>query len=185
MTTESRTAELGVLDRSAPDPRLRYERRLQHAPELVWRALTEDEHLDAWFPTTIEGERATGAPLRFAFPAELSVPPMEGRVLTFDPPRLLEFVWGPDTLRFELHADGRATRLVFTVTLEAIGKAARDGAGWHVCLENLVLDLNGEAHRAGQDGRWRQVHPAYVAGFGPDAATDGPPQEWEDAYGEP
>ena len=34
----------------------------------VWRALTEAEHLAAWFPTTVEGDYAVaGAPLRFSF----------------------------------------------------------------------------------------------------------------------
>src|SRR4051794_15127554 len=32
-----------------------FERTLPHPPEKVWRALTEAEHLKAWFPTTIEG----------------------------------------------------------------------------------------------------------------------------------
>ena len=33
----------------------------------VWRALTDPDHLQAWFPTTIEGELSAGAPLRFGF----------------------------------------------------------------------------------------------------------------------
>ncbi|HEX3802323.1 MAG TPA: SRPBCC domain-containing protein [Solirubrobacteraceae bacterium] len=183
MSTDSPAGDLGVLDRSGPQPCLRYERRLSHAPETVWLALTEPEHLAAWFPTTIDGERVQGASLVYRFPEELAIAPMEGRVLAIDPPRLLELHWGPDTLRFDLHRDGEATRLVFTVTLEAITKAARDGAGWHVCLEELAFDLAGETDRVGMDMRWRAVHPAYVARLGPDGAVDGPPQEWEDAYG--
>ncbi len=35
---------------------VRFSRRLPHPPEKVWRALTEAEHLAAWFPTTVEGE---------------------------------------------------------------------------------------------------------------------------------
>ena len=46
---------------------LRYERRLAHPPERVWRALTDDAELAAWFPTTIEGQRQSGAALRFSF----------------------------------------------------------------------------------------------------------------------
>ncbi|PZG03110.1 SRPBCC domain-containing protein, partial [Nonomuraea aridisoli] len=44
-----------------PDGRttLRLQRRLPHPPEKVWRAITEPEHLAAWFPTTvtIDGDR--------------------------------------------------------------------------------------------------------------------------------
>lgn len=42
-------------------------RTLRHPPEKVWRAITEPDHLPAWFPTTIDGERRAGAALRFAF----------------------------------------------------------------------------------------------------------------------
>jgi uncharacterized protein YndB with AHSA1/START domain len=47
--------------------RLRFERRLAHPPEKVWLALSEPEHLAAWFPTDIQGDRVAGAPLRFEY----------------------------------------------------------------------------------------------------------------------
>jgi hypothetical protein len=46
---------------------LRFERRLGHPVETVWPAVTEPEHLDAWFPTTIDGLRSAGARLRLTF----------------------------------------------------------------------------------------------------------------------
>ena len=54
--------DLGTLERAGDHSVLRYRRRLSHPPDKVWRALTEDEHLTAWFPTTVEGRRAAGAP---------------------------------------------------------------------------------------------------------------------------
>lgn len=39
----------------------------------VWRALTEERHLAAWSPTTIEGELKPGAPLRFSSAARISL----------------------------------------------------------------------------------------------------------------
>ena len=59
--------ELGTLERDGELCVLRYRRVLPQRPETVWRALTEDAHLAGWFPTTIEGERSPGAPLRFSF----------------------------------------------------------------------------------------------------------------------
>jgi len=35
---------------------LRMERRYPHAVEKVWRAVTEPEHLAAWFPSTVSGD---------------------------------------------------------------------------------------------------------------------------------
>jgi Activator of Hsp90 ATPase homolog 1-like protein len=92
---------------------LRFVRYLPHPPAKVWRALTEPEHLAAWFPTTIDGH------------------------------------------------------------------AARGGAGWHVCLDLLGFDLADAKAPWSQDDRWRAVHRGYLARFGPDAATIGPPAEWE------
>ena len=43
----------------------------------------------------------------------------------------------PDTIRIELEAGGGGTLLRLFDTLEACGRAARDGAGWHVCLASL------------------------------------------------
>jgi uncharacterized protein YndB with AHSA1/START domain len=59
---------------------LRFTRTLAHPVEKVWRAITEPEHLEHWFPSTIEGERTAGAPLRFSFPGD-SVDPIDGEML--------------------------------------------------------------------------------------------------------
>jgi uncharacterized protein YndB with AHSA1/START domain len=166
--------ELGRLNR-APDGRwvLRYRRRLSHPPEKVWRALTEDAHLEAWFPTTIEGARRAGAMLRFSF-RQREAEPFDGEMLTFAPPSLLELRWADDVLRFELEPDGTGSLLRLTVTFPERGKAARDGAGWHVCLERLASVVDGTTLPEGPD-RWRTAHARYVDAFGPEASVIGPP----------
>jgi hypothetical protein len=63
---------------------LRFTRMLAHPPENVWRAITEPEQLAHWFPTTIEGEYAAGAPLRFSF-AEDQYPSFDGEMLVYEP----------------------------------------------------------------------------------------------------
>ncbi len=156
--------------------RLRFTRRLAHPPEKVWRALTEPEHLAAWFPSTIEGDRAPGAKLRFTFPGDI-VEPIGGEMLACRPPELMEFAWGTDVLRFELRPDGTGTVLTLLDTLDERGKAARDAAGWHVCLDHLAADLDGAGpERGAMDGEWKRVHEGYVEQFGPEAATIGPPE---------
>ncbi len=67
-------------------------RDLRHPREKVWRAITEPEHLDVWFPTSIDGDRAAGAPLKFVFPFP-DAPVMEGTMLAYDPPSTIEFEW--------------------------------------------------------------------------------------------
>ena len=168
----------GLLERAGNQWQLRFTRRLTHPPEKVWRALTEAEHLEAWFPTTIEGELAAGAPLRFSH-RDAELPPFEGEMLAYEPPSLIEFRWGPDTLRFELRAAGDGTELTLLDTLEEVGKAARDGAGWHTCLDALAYHLDEHEPPWSSPERWKQVHPAYVEEFGPEAAAIGPPESLE------
>lgn len=174
--------ELGTLERDGQLCVLRYRRVLRQPPETVWRALTEDAHLAGWFPTTIEGERRPGAPLHFSF-REDEAPPFDGEMLVVDAPSVLELRWGDDVLRFELAAEGSGSVLTLTVTFPEYAKAARDGAGWHVCLEQLGYVAAGEKLPFTPSDRWRVVHPDYVARLGPEASALGPPEERERVHG--
>ena len=166
--------ELGQLERSSGRWQLRFTRNLPHRPEKVWRALTEAPHLAVWFPTGIEGERAAGAKLRFVFRGG-EVPATDGEMITYDPPAALEFRWGDETLLFKLKPDGEGSILTFVVAFDELGKAARDGAGWHACLDFLSYRLDGEDPPWTSRERWEHVHESYMERFGPDASTIGPP----------
>ena len=174
--------ELGSLERVGTRSILRFTRRLAHPQHRVWRAMTEDDHLASWFPTTIEGTRAAGAPLRFSF-REAEGEPFDGEMLAFDPPSLMELRWAEDTLRFELEPDGAGCILCLTVTIPEAGKAARDAAGWHVCLERLGYECAGDEPTWRPQERWRVVHRGYVERLGPEASAIGPPADWERAHG--
>jgi uncharacterized protein YndB with AHSA1/START domain len=157
---------------------LRFTRTLAHPQDTVWRAITEPEQLAHWFPTTIEGERAAGAPLRFSFPGG-EAPPFEGEMLAFEPPSLMELRWGPDIVRLELRPTATGTELTLLDALDERGKAARDGAGWHACLDSLEAALSGDPDARDRMGVWREVTAHYVESFGPEAATIGPPEGFE------
>jgi uncharacterized protein YndB with AHSA1/START domain len=166
----------GELEQVEDRWRLRFVRRLPHSPEKVWRAISEPEHLKVSFPTDSEGERATGAALRFVF-REGEGPDIEGRMLVYQPPSLLEFSWGgEEVLRFELEPDEDGTRLTFLDTFDELGKASRDAAGWHACLDVLVYHLAGEELPWKPRERWEEVHDIYVHTFPPEASTIGPPK---------
>ncbi len=169
----------GTLEQTDAGPRLRFTRHLAHSPERVWHAITEPKHLKAWFPQTIVVEPVGGrAPLRFEHP---TVPQatFDGEVLAFEPPRLLEFRWGTDVIRLEVEVegdrDGDGAKLTLLDTIDELGKAARDGAGWHTCLDLLEHHLDGTTPPWSTSDRWRGVHPSYVEELGPEAASIGPP----------
>ena len=145
---------------------LSFERRLSHPVDRVWRAITDPDELQHWFPSkVVVDELAIGAEMRFEFEEmPLEAPStMTGRVTDFDPPRLFGFTWGPpgheDHHRFELQPVGGDTgcALRLTVRLDSRDKAARDAAGWHVCLDRLEEQLGGQ----GMSGEWRGYYDEY------------------------
>jgi uncharacterized protein YndB with AHSA1/START domain len=174
-------ADLGSLARKGDAWQLTFTRQLPHPQEKVWRAVTEPEHLAVWFPQEIVGERRGGARLRFVSSAGDS---FEGEMLVFEPPSVMELTWGTDRLRIELSPSRAGTLLTLTDTFDELGKAARDAAGWHECLDRLAYELEGSTP-PGWGERWRQLHALYVERFGPDAATLGPPEGWEDTVDSP
>jgi uncharacterized protein YndB with AHSA1/START domain len=161
MTSTARDGELVELEDGKVA--VRFERRLAHPPERVWRAITDAEDLAAWFPDTIEGEFAPDAEVRFPKFVEMGLP-ATGRVTEFDPPRLLAYTWGPSILRFELEPDADGCRLVFTDTLPR-EETAKNAAGWEVCLASLEARLAGEEP---PETDWSNLHEHYAGRFGVD-----------------
>jgi uncharacterized protein YndB with AHSA1/START domain len=149
-------------------PALSFERRLSHPIDVVWRAITETDELRHWFPSRVEvDELREGAELTFRFEhMPLDAPStMTGRVTEFDPPRTFAFTWGEDQLRLDLEplAGEDACLLRLTVLLDARDKAARDSAGWHVCLDRLegALDGTEQPEPGSSDERWRDHYEEY------------------------
>ncbi len=152
-----------------------FTRHLAHPVGKVWRAITEPAHLAAWFPTEIHGERAEGAPLRFTFPGGEDDAVFDGEVRIWDPPRTFAFRWGEDEFRMDLAPTPNGTVLTLTHSFDEKGRAVRDAAGWHACLDLLDAALDGVEPDFDPKERWEKVHPMYVEAFGEDAATVGPP----------
>ena len=159
-------------------PALRFERRYAHPLPRVWRAVTDPSEMAAWFPSSVEGERALGAELAFVDESQRAAakeageptrddggPALTGRDVAYDPPNVFSFTWGGELLRFELTPDGDGTVLVFTQLLSHQSVAARNGAGWHQCLAGLDRLLGGGA---ADDGGWQEVYRDYLERIGPE-----------------
>ena len=140
----------------------------------------EDEDLAAWFPTRVEGERTKGAKLRFVFPDDQ--PGGEGEITVWEPPSVLEFRWEADTFRFEVSPTPGGCTLAMSQVFDELGKAARDGAGWSVCLDELAFHLDGQRAPSPARQRWERAHTALIDRYGPETATVGVPEghRWED-----
>ncbi|WP_206184919.1 SRPBCC family protein [Thermoactinospora rubra] len=140
---------------------LHMRRRLPHPPDKVWRALTEPEHLAAWFPAevAIDGNR-----IRFSFGPD-------GVITDRDPPRLFAFTWGEDHLRWEILPDGEGSVLLLTHTFADRYGAASFASGWHICLAALKTHLAGRPQPTDQPTSQAvpdhtALHEHYVHQFG-------------------
>jgi len=154
-------------------PVLRFERHLSGPVATVWKAVTDPEELVSWFPTRIEIERwEVGAPLTHHFDTH-DIEPLPGTVLAWDPPRLVRFTWGEDTITFTL-ADAPDGGTLFVLTEElAANHAARNAAGWDACLARLV--------GAGAPDCWQERFDRYAERFEPVLGPqDGPPPGVDD-----
>lgn len=164
---------MGTLEQASTGWRLRFTRELDHPAERVWRAVTEAGHLAAWFPMRVQGDWVVGGPLTFADPEGRGLE-FTGKVLAYQPPSVVEFSWGPDVLRLEIEPRGAGCTLTLLDTFDELGKAARDAAGWHVCLDLLAEHLDGVMQPTPPRG-WPELNRDYAQAFGPEAATIGPP----------
>ena len=139
----------GRLGRLLPDGGVEYVRHLRHAPEKVWRALTEGDQLQHWFPTdvrVVDGEPRPGAALEMRFWPKtverwsIEEPVTKGELVAWDPPRLLEHTWEGDRVRWQLEPEDGGTRLVLSTWFGDIGEeyVVKSGAGYHLCLDQLT-----------------------------------------------
>ena len=126
-------------------PALEFVRELGHPIDKVWKAITTREHLRSWMPCDIVGDRRQGGTLRLPFWPEVlerhgfDDPGLTGTVRVWDPPRVFEWTWDTDVVRFELQPKGDHTVLTLTTWLS--GKdagTAKTAAGYHVCLDHLA-----------------------------------------------
>ena len=148
---------------------VRFERRLAHAPAKVWRALTETAQLQGWFVEILDYERSDlhfgeGAELTFVAKPEHDLPVGHGEVTRFEPPRLLEYTWDTEILRWELEPDGdTGCRLCFTNVLDDRGTAVTVAPGWHAGLDSLAAFLDG---RQVDWSGWEQLQEDYARALG-------------------
>jgi uncharacterized protein YndB with AHSA1/START domain len=150
---------LGEIIRDGDRVGLRYERRLNHRPERVWRALTDSDQLQHWLPCDIVGPRTAGATIQLPFwPAvadkyNIEEPTLSGTILTWDPPRTFSWMWDTDELTFELEPFDGGTVLTFTTWIDKGPGLASTGAGYHVCFDQLadLLDTDRPAPFIDQD----------------------------------
>jgi uncharacterized protein YndB with AHSA1/START domain len=125
----------GTLETVGDRPALRFERRLNHSIERVWRAVSDPAELARWFVAPVEWGPETGE----AFEAAGQT----GEITELEPPRLIAWTWGGERFRFELSPEGGGCLLVFTHVFDDRALGAQHAAGWETYFKRLDAHLAG------------------------------------------
>ncbi|TDD29560.1 SRPBCC family protein [Kribbella turkmenica] len=147
---------------------LRMRRELRHPVERVWRAITEPEQLAGWFPAAVELDLRLDGPIRFTFEEDPGAPVDEessGVIRACEPPRLLEYTWGTEVLRWELVPTADGCTLHLTATHDDRPGSASFTSGWLLCFDALEKVVGGSAVPAKD---YAVLHEHFVKVYGLD-----------------
>ena len=153
----------GTLETVDNRPALRFERRLAHPAERVWRAISEPAELERWFLGPVHWTPEAGESFEAMGQA--------GEVREVEPPHVLAWTWGSEDFRFELTPDGEGCVLAFTHVFEDRSLGAQHAAGWESYFSRLDAHLAGgflsvdDAHAPAPE-----LHERYAERFGLDPA---------------
>ncbi|MDB4908017.1 MAG: polyketide cyclase [Gemmatimonadetes bacterium] len=145
-------------------------RELHHPPSKVWRALTERDQLHEWAPFDADRDLDSPGPLKLSTVGAPVTQVSDSIVKRADAPKLLEYTWGGNEMRWELAPTAAGTRLTLWHNIDR-NYIAMGAAGWHICLD--VLDhlvggdplgriVGGEAMKF----EWKRLNSEYGAQFG-------------------
>jgi len=147
-------------------------RELAHPPELVWEALTDPEQLRHWAPYDSDQNLGTVGSAKLSTVGAPQALVSETEIKRADAPRLLEFNWGGQDIRWQLEPLGAAgTRLTLWHNIDR-RYIAMGAAGWHICLDVLAsqLALQPIGRMVGMEVMkfegWQRLHSEYAKLFG-------------------
>lgn len=146
-------------------------RELRHPPEKVWQALTDPAQLREWAPFEADGSLgAEGSTVKLTTVGTPAPHISETKVTRADAPKVLEFNWGNQDIRWELEGSGGGTRLTLWHNIDR-RYISMGAAGWHICFDVLDRLLSGNplgrmvAGDAMKFGGWQRLHAEYTKQF--------------------
>jgi uncharacterized protein YndB with AHSA1/START domain len=147
-------------------------RDLRHPPAKVWQAITEPEHLREWAPFDADRSLGTVGAAKLSTVGTPTPQVSETQVKRAEAPKLLEFSWGQQDIRWELQPlGGGGTRLTLWHNIDR-RFISMGAAGWHICFDVLDGHLAGEpiGRIAGPEAMkldgWQRLNAAYAKQFG-------------------
>jgi len=146
-------------------------RELRHSPEKVWQALTDPAHLREWAPFDSDRNLGTVGSANLSTVGTPTPHVSETQVKRAESPKLLEYNWGGQDMRWELEPmGGSSTRLTLWHNIDR-RFISMGAAGWHICFDVLDRLLSGNpigrivAGGAMKFG-WSRLNAEYAKQFG-------------------
>jgi uncharacterized protein YndB with AHSA1/START domain len=151
----------GTLETVDGRPALRFERRLAHPVERVWRAVTDPDELARWFVASVPWTPAAGE--------TFTAMEQAGEITEVTLPRRIAWTWGGEAFSFDVAPDGDGCRLVFVHVFGDRSLGAQHAAGWEAYFARLDAHLRGE-FLSEQEAHEREpeLHEQYAERFGLD-----------------
>jgi uncharacterized protein YndB with AHSA1/START domain len=157
-------------------------REPRHPPERVWQALTDPAHLSEWAPFDADRNLGAAGPVKLAAAGAPSPHVSDTIVTLAEPPKLLEYSWGGNDLRWELEpltlaTGGTGTRLTLWHNIDR-RYISWGAAGWHICFDVLDRLLIGEpigrivGEAAMKFPPWTRLTAEYAQQFAPQLSED-------------
>ncbi|HEX5438451.1 MAG TPA: SRPBCC family protein, partial [Gemmatimonadaceae bacterium] len=147
-------------------------RDLSHPATKVWKALTDPAELREWAPFDADRSLATIGTATLTTVGAPTPHVTETQVKRADAPRVLEFTWGGQDIRWELEPlSGGGTRLTLWHAIDR-NFISMGAAGWHICLDVLARFLGGQpigrivGPEAMRFGGWQRLNAEYAQQFG-------------------
>lgn len=160
-----------------PGMELTLTHRYRQPADKLFAALATPERIEAWMGVEWLGDPAPLAlGARFAYRFRNADLVSEGRVLAYEPPRLIAHSWFENippaaTIRWAIEPDGAGCILTLTQSYPGRDDAARNGAGWTMIIGQLDAWLDGRPFVPPES--WLGLRDRYAASFGPEAWRDG------------
>ena len=151
-------------------------RELRHSPAKVWQALTDPAELREWAPYDSDRNLGNVGAAQLTTVGAPAAQVAETRVTRADAPKLLEFNWGGQDIRWQLEPLGSGgTRLTLWHNIDR-NYIAMGAAGWHICFDVLDHLLSGDAigRFVGMEtmkfSGWQRLNAEYAKQFAGDGA---------------
>lgn len=144
-------------------------KELRHAPEKVWKALTDPGELREWAPFEVDASLAKTGSVQLTWVGAPAA--VETHVTRADAPKTLEYRCGDNHMRWQLEPVAGGTRLTLWSIIDK-NYISMGAAGWHIAFDVLeqLLDDTPIGRLTGPDAMkfegWQRLNAEYAQQFG-------------------